>query len=410
MTPSSSEALGRAGGPVVAALIVAGGSGERAGAGLPKQYRFLAGERVLRRALRLFAVHPEIARVICAIRKQDTDLYQECAADLGSSLLSPAQGGATRQESVLAGLEALSRLARPPDIVLVHDAARPSATASLVSAAIRAAARHGAAIPGVPVVDTIKRVDEVGRIVETPPRAVLRAVQTPQAFAFDVLLEAHRRALASGMTGLTDDGAVVEWAGHAVHVFEGEAGNAKLTTAEDFLAAEDRLSPALEPLVGSGYDVHAFDPSREGPVMLAGVPVPHGAGIKAHSDGDVILHALTDAILGVLADGDIGVHFPPSDPQWRGASSDRFVAFAMERLRARGGRLANVDVTLVCEAPRVGPHRDAMRARLAELCGLPTGRVGLKATTSEKMGFTGRREGLAAHVVVSALLPAGDHA
>lgn len=410
MTLSSSDLPGREGSPVVAALVVAGGSGERAGAGLPKQYRPLGGERVLRKALRLFTVHPAIATVICTIRSQDDGLYRECAEGLGPKLLAPAHGGASRQESVLAGLEALAAAPEAPDIVLVHDAARPFASAALVDRAIRAAAEHGAAIPGITVVDTIKRVDEAGRIVETPPRAALRAVQTPQAFAFGALLDAHRRARAGGMTALTDDGAVLEWAGHPVHVFEGEAANLKLTTAEDFLAAEERLSPAPETRVGSGYDVHAFDPAREGPVMLAGVAVPHAVGIKAHSDGDVVLHALTDAILGVLADGDIGVHFPPSDPQWRGASSDRFVTFAMERLRARGGRLSNVDVTLVCEAPRVGPHRDAMRARLAELCGIGMGRVGLKATTSEKMGFTGRKEGLAAHVVVSALVPAGDAA
>jgi 2-C-methyl-D-erythritol 4-phosphate cytidylyltransferase/2-C-methyl-D-erythritol 2,4-cyclodiphosphate synthase len=309
---------------------------------------------------------------------------------------------------VLAGLELLAASSHAPEVVLVHDAARPFASPELVSRAIACGRRHGAAIPGTPVVDTVKRIDAEGRIVDTPPRAALRAVQTPQAFSFPVLLDAHRRARDSGVEGLTDDGAVLEWAGHAVHVFEGESGNVKLTTAEDFVAAEDRLSIALEPRVGSGYDVHAFDPSREGPVMLAGVPVPHGVGVKAHSDGDVVLHALTDAILGVLADGDIGVHFPPSDPQWRGASSDRFVAFAMEKMRARGGRLSNVDVTLVCEAPRIGPHRDAMRSRLAELCGIGLDRVGLKATTSEKMGFTGRREGLAAHVVISALLPRGD--
>ncbi|MEJ1938902.1 2-C-methyl-D-erythritol 4-phosphate cytidylyltransferase, partial [Nostoc sp. NIES-2111] len=207
-------------------------------AGLPKQYRFLAGERVLRRALRLVAVHPEIARVICTIRKQDEDLYQDCARDLGAKLLPPAPGGTTRQSSVLAGLEALAAEARAPDIVLVHDAARPVASPALIGRAIEAALRHGAAIPGIAVVDTVKRIDEDGRIVDTPPRSALRAVQTPQAFRFPVLLDAHRRAREAGVEGLTDDGAVLEWAGHPVHVFEGEAANVKLTTAEDFVAAE----------------------------------------------------------------------------------------------------------------------------------------------------------------------------
>lgn len=383
----------------VAAVVVAGGRGVRAGGDVPKQYRPLAGIPVIRHSLALFDRHPEVDIVQPVIHRDDAVRFRNSAA--GLTILPPAFGGATRQASVRAGLEALAP--HQPDIVLVHDAARPFASPALVCRAI-AAARSGAAVPGLPVSDTVKAVDSAGRVVATPDRATLRAVQTPQAFAFAALLAAHRKAAAAGREDFTDDAALAEWAGLTVTVFEGEATNMKLTTEEDFARAErERLSNLGDIRTGGGYDVHAFGDGDH--VMLGGVRISHDRGLSGHSDADAALHALVDAILGALADGDIGTHFPPSDPQWRGASSDRFLAFAVDRVRQRGGQIAHLDLTIVCEAPRIGPHRDAIRARIAEIAGVSVDRVGLQATTSEKLGFTGRREGLAAYATATVRLP-----
>jgi 2-C-methyl-D-erythritol 4-phosphate cytidylyltransferase/2-C-methyl-D-erythritol 2,4-cyclodiphosphate synthase len=388
--------------PFVAALVVAAGRGLRAGGGVPKQYRLLAGRPLLSHAVEVFQRHDGVGAVLVVIGDGDRDLYRKAISE-SAGMLSPVTGGAERQSSVLAGLEALAQSAL--DIVLVHDAARPFLSPALIDAAIAAVADGAvAAVPGTPVVDTIKAVDAAGRVVATPDRANLRAVQTPQAFAFRALLDAHRRAATTGVAGLTDDASVMEWAGHAVAVFPGEAGNVKLTLPEDFDAAERRMRMAMnDTRVGQGYDVHAFTDGDH--VWLGGVRIPHDRGVLAHSDGDVVLHAATDAILGALADGDIGTHFPPNDPQWRGASSDRFLAHAAELLAARGGRLAMLDVTVVCEAPRVGPYREAMRDRMAAILAVGTDRIAIKATTSEKMGFTGRREGLAALAVATVRMP-----
>jgi 2-C-methyl-D-erythritol 4-phosphate cytidylyltransferase / 2-C-methyl-D-erythritol 2,4-cyclodiphosphate synthase len=387
----------------VAAVVVAAGRGLRAGGDMPKQYRRLAGEPAIRASLRLFAGHPQVGMVQPVIHPDDGARFGEAAADL--ALLAPVLGGATRQASVRAGLEALAP--QRPDLVLIHDAARPYASAALVTRAIAAVAATGAAIPVLPLADTVKSVDRSGRLIEaTLDRAILRTVQTPQAFAFAPVLDAHRRAAASGRADFTDDAALAEWAGLKVAVFDGEAGNIKLTTAEDVARAEREHAAALaDTRTGSGFDVHAFAPGDH--VMLAGVKVPHERGLTGHSDADVALHALTDAVLGALADGDIGAHFPPGDPQWRGASSDRFLAFAVERVRARGGRIAHLDLTIVCEAPRVGPHRDAMRARIAAIAGLDVARVAVKATTSERLGFTGRGEGIMAMATATVRLPWG---
>ncbi len=383
----------------VAAIVVAGGRGVRAGGELPKQYRMIGGVPVLRRSLLAFTSHPDIQLVQPVIHPDDERLFQAAADAL--PIRTPVNGGATRQASVFAGLEALA--ADAPEIVLVHDAARPFASAALISRAI-AAGRAGAAIPGLPVSDTVKAVDASGRVVETLDRGRLRTVQTPQAFAYPTLLAAHRKARAAGRDDFTDDAALAEWAGMAVGVFAGEAGNTKLTTAEDFARAElENLAALGDVRTGLGYDVHAFTAGDH--VMLGGVRIPHDCGVAGHSDADVALHALVDAILGALADGDIGMHFPPSDPQWRGASSDRFLTFAVERVRQRGGLIAHLDVAIVCEAPRIGPHREAIRARIAAIAGIAPDRVGLKATTSEKLGFTGRREGLAAYATATIRLP-----
>jgi len=385
---------------VVAAVVVAAGRGVRAGGGGPKQYRQIGGEPMIRASLRSLAHHPEIAFVQTVIHPDDRPLFQAAAG--GLDLLEPVPGGATRQASVRAGLEALS--AKRPDIVLVHDAARPFASAALISRGIAAARACGAAIPALAVADTVKTVDSSGVVTGTIERAQLRVVQTPQAFSFVPLLHAHRQAQAQGREDFTDDAALMEWAGTKVATFAGEAGNVKLTTPEDFLrAGAAELAMLGDVRTGFGYDVHAFADGDH--VTLGGIRISHSQGLSGHSDADVVLHALVDAILGALAEGDIGVHFPPSDPQWRGAPSEKFLAFALERLRARKGRIAHLDVNVVCEAPRIGPHRDDMRRRIAEIAGVDVMRVAVKATTSEKLGFIGRNEGMVAYATATIRLP-----
>jgi 2-C-methyl-D-erythritol 4-phosphate cytidylyltransferase/2-C-methyl-D-erythritol 2,4-cyclodiphosphate synthase len=384
----------------VAAVVVAGGRGLRAGGDLPKQYRQIFGEPVIRPSLAALANHAGVSLVQPVIHADDAALFR--AASAGISVLPPVHGGATRQASVRAGLEALQP--HGPQLVLVHDAARPFASEALIARAITAGRASGAAVPVIAVADTVKTVDATGCVTGTIDRAHLRMVQTPQAFGFAALLNAHRQAKAAGRDDFTDDAALAEWAGLKVTTFEGEAENVKLTTDGDFVRAEAAKFAALSDVrMGFGFDVHSFDAGDH--VMLGGVRISHPRGLSGHSDADVVLHALVDAILGALADGDIGVHFPPSDPQWRGASSDRFLTFAAERVRARGGLIAHLDATIVCEAPRIGPHRDAMRARIAEIAGVAIERVAVKATTSEKMGFTGRGEGMAAFANATVRLP-----
>ncbi len=389
--------------PDVAAVVVAAGRGTRAASDLPKQFRPIGGKTMLRHTLCMLVEHGNVGCVQPVIHPDDLALYQaELAGMNASGLLVPAFGGATRQASVCAGLEALA--SRKPDIVLIHDAARPFASADLVSRAIAAAEKSGAAIPALLVTDTVKTVDAQGNVEKTLDRTSLRLVQTPQGFAFSILLDAHRRAAKAGRDDFTDDAALAEWAGMKVSVFAGEAGNIKITSAEDFARAEAMQFANLGDIrTGTGIDVHAFGPG--GHVTLGGIRIAHERGLIGHSDADVGLHALVDALLGALAEGDIGAHFPPSDPQWRGASSDRFFDFAVKRVAARGGRIAHLDLTIVCEAPRIGPHRDAMRAAIAALAGIGMDRVAVKATTSEKLGFTGRGEGIAAYATATVRLP-----
>ena len=384
----------------VAAVVVAAGRALRAGGRLPKQYRPLAGGNALRQSLALLSEHDGIALVQPVIHAEDRTFYDTSAAEL--RLLPPVSGGATRQASVHAGLAALA--AQNPDIVLVHDAARPFASPALITRAIAAARQNAAAVPVLPVADTVKTVDAKGTVTGTLDRALLRIVQTPQAFSFAALLDAHRRALTAGRDDFTDDAALAEWAGMSVTTFEGEAGNVKLTTPDDFMRAETgELALLGDVRTGFGTDVHQF--ANGDHIWLGGVRIPHSRGVTGHSDADVVLHSLVDAILGAISDGDIGVHFPPSDPQWRGASSDRFLKFAVERVRARKGLISHLDVTVVCEAPRIGPHRDAIRARIAEIAGMSMERVAIKATTSEKLGFTGRGEGIVAFATATVRLP-----
>jgi len=386
--------------PRTAAIIVAAGRGLRAGPGGPKQYRSIGGRTVVAHALDAFCRHPGVSWVQPVCHADDSVSFAE--ATQGLTYLPPVPGGATRQASVCAGLKALAKLA--PDVVLIHDAARPFVTAGVIDRAIAAAGKTGAAIPTIAVADTIKQVNANGDVVGTPPRADLRIAQTPQSFQFDKILAAHERAARDGRDDFTDDAALAEWTGLTVATFEGDHLNMKLTTPEDFAREEARLAASLGDIrVGTGFDVHAFGDGDH--LMICGVRVPYSRGFLAHSDGDVGLHALVDAILGALADGDIGSHFPPSDDKWKGAESNRFLDYAVQRVRARGGFIANLEVTLICEQPKIGPLRDEMRVRIAEIANVPVSRVSVKATTTERLGFAGRKEGIAATASATIRLP-----
>ena len=379
---------------MIAALLMAAGRGERFGAPEPKQYAQLLGRPVLRVAAEalLAGGHVQQLQPVCAAGEET----RITAMLEGLPHLPPVTGGATRQASVKAGLEALAPFA--PSIVLVHDAARPIIPAGTIAALLRALETEAGAIPAQPVSDTLKR-GEAGRIGETVPRAGLFRAQTPQAFRFEVLRAAHAAATAEA----TDDAQLLEWGGHAVALVAGHESNVKITFPEDLTRVEATLLPRLLPRIGTGFDVHRLVPGR--PLILCGVAVPHELGLDGHSDADVGIHALCDAIYGALAEGDIGRHFPPSQMQWKDADSAQFLIHAMGRVAARGGMLVNADVTLICEQPKIGPHAGKMIERLAELMGVETRRIGVKATTTERLGFTGRGEGIAAQAAVSLLVP-----
>lgn len=382
------------------ALIVAAGTGQRFGAEQPKQYLDLAGQPVLRRTVEAFRRHPKVSAVRVVINPAFRDLYD--AAVAGLDLPEPVAGGASRQDSVRNGLEALADSA--PDAVLIHDAARPLIDAATIDAVIAALDQHPAALAAVPVADTLKRGDGGlggGLVTGTVDRSGLWRAQTPQGFRFPEILAAHRAA--AGLE-LTDDAAVAERAGLPVALVPAREENFKVTTPDDLTRAARALDSALSDIrTGMGFDVHRFAEGDH--VTLCGVRVPHTHRLDGHSDADVGLHALTDAILGALCAGDIGSHFPPSDPQWRGADSALFLKHAAELVTARGGRIAHVDITIICERPKVGPHREAMTARVAEILGMPADRVSVKATTTERLGFTGRGEGIAAQAVATIRLP-----
>jgi 2-C-methyl-D-erythritol 4-phosphate cytidylyltransferase/2-C-methyl-D-erythritol 2,4-cyclodiphosphate synthase len=372
------------------ALVVAAGSGSRAGGEAPKQYRIVAGRPLLAHAIDRLS-HPDIDAVQVVIGEGQDDAYR--AAIGGRALPAPVLGGATRRESVTSGLEAL---ARQGDVerILIHDAARPFLPAAVIDRLLAALETSDGAIPALPVVDTLARAN--GALGETVPRHDLVRVQTPQAFRFEPIRRAH--AAWSGDEA-TDDAQVARAAGLSVAIVAGDPDLEKLTYEADFRRAEMAL---LSPRVGFGFDVHAFAAGAE--LWLGGVLVPHDKGLAGHSDADVVLHALTDAILGALGAGDIGDHFPPSDPQWRGAASSLFLEHARNLVEQAGGRIAHVDMTIVCEAPRIGPYRDAMRARVADLLRLSQSRISIKATTTEGLGFTGRREGIAAQAVATIMM------
>ena len=389
----------------VAALIVAAGRGTRAtGCTVPKQYRILAGKPVLTRTAEAFAAHPQIGTIQVVIHPHDRLLYDTCCAGLGTQLCAPVLGGATRQDSVRAGLRALT--GSKPDVVLIHDAARPLVDRETIERVIEALAVWDGAIAAVPEIDTLKRAGADGSIEATVSRDHLWRAQTPQGFHFAKILAAHDAASRAGRTDFTDDAAIAEWAGLRVSLVDGSVRNLKLTNEEDFALAERLIAPQPESgeiRTGTGFDVHRF---RDGDhIWLCGVRIAHDKGLEGHSDADVGLHALTDAILGAIADGDIGQHFPPTDPRWAGAASHVFLRDAVGRVNDRAGRIMNVDITILCEAPRIAPHRDVMRRVIADILDLGIERVSVKATTTEGLGFTGRREGIAALATATVLLP-----
>ncbi|MFZ5791960.1 MAG: bifunctional 2-C-methyl-D-erythritol 4-phosphate cytidylyltransferase/2-C-methyl-D-erythritol 2,4-cyclodiphosphate synthase [Pseudomonadota bacterium] len=385
------------------ALVVAAGRGMRFGGEVPKQYRPLGGKPVLRHALERLRAHPDIAAVRAVISPEDRRRYDVAAK--GLDLLEPVAGGATRQQSVRNGLESLVEMA--PDLVLIHDAARPFVDAGVIDRVLEGLRSAPGAIAALPVVDTIKRAaaeksTAAPRIEATAVRERLWRAQTPQGFRFEAILAAHRAAAG---TEHTDDAAVAEAAGLAVTLVMGAEENFKITTEADLQRAERLVGEgSWEYRSASGYDVHRFKPGDA--IMLCGVRVPHTAALEGHSDADVGLHALTDALLGAIGAGDIGQHFPPSDPKWRGADSARFLAHAAALVVERGGRIAHLDVTIICERPKVGPHRAAMIERIAAILKLDPSRVSVKATTTEGLGFTGRGEGIAAQATATVALPA----
>lgn len=370
----------------IAAIILAAGRGERAGAGAPKQYRAIGGEPVLAKSVRAFLGHPEISLVRVVINPQHEKLYRKAVH--GLDLPEPVAGGVTRQDSVLCGLEALEK--EKPEIVLIHDSARAFASQGLISRVIAAVKQHRCgAVPALAVGDTLKKAENLA-VVETVSREGLYLAQTPQGFPYPGILDAHRKAK---HTDYTDDAAVAEAAGLKVVLVAGEKENVKLTHAEDF------RKPAGEVRTGSGFDVHAFTAGDH--VVLCGVKIPHGKALAGHSDADAGLHAITDALLGAIGAGDIGDHFPPSEAKWKDASSDIFLKRAAELVKEAGGLVLNVDLTLICEGPKIGPHRQKMRENVAKILAIDPGRVSVKATTTEKLGFAGRGEGLAAQAVAT---------
>lgn len=379
-------------------VVVAAGRGERAGASVegPKQYRRIGGKPVIWHTLQRFLAWPQSGPIVVVIHPDDQALFAAATEGLNAtSRLTVVMGGATRQISVLNGLNALSN--QGIEHVMIHDGVRPFVDAALLNR-IADNLRTGkpAVLPATPVADTIKRADGAAIVKQTVPRKDLFAAQTPQSFHFDTILAAHRRAADAGPADFTDDASIAEWAGIPVHLIEGSVDNIKLTVKRDIAMADYKLRGSTVPDVrtGNGYDVHQLEPGDG--VTLCGIFIPHDQRLKGHSDADVALHALTDALLATCGAGDIGDHFPPSDMQWKGAPSRIFLEHAARIVRAAGGTIMNADISLIAEAPKVGPHRQAMREKLAEILGISLDRCSVKATTNETIGFVGRREGIAA--------------
>ena len=389
--------------PIIAAIVVAAGKGERASADgdpTPKQYRILAGKAVLARSIEAMLAAEGVRYVLPVLHPDHPGRYQALGLS-DERLLAPVNGGETRQQSVLEGLAALRKY--EPDLVLIHDAARPLVDAAVISAVLDALEVHDGAVPAVPVTDTIKRSSDGSVIAATEDRRKLFAAQTPQGFRFEKILAAHRAA-ANTTEPFTDDASIGEWAGLDVVITPGSDRNLKVTLPDDFARAERLLGgQRMETRTGSGIDVHPFEAGDH--VWLGGVRIDHTHRLAGHSDADAALHAITDALFGAIGEGDIGTHFPPSDPQWKGAASRTFLEHAARLVRDRGGRVVNVDLTIVCEAPRIGPHVAAMKSAIASACGISPTRVAVKATTSERLGFTGRNEGILAMATATVEVP-----
>ncbi len=412
-----------------AALVVAAGRGSRMaqnGGTTPKQYMSIGDAPILSHTLNALGNHPGISRILTVIHEDDADQYSTTLASLNNNiiekLLPAVTGGKTRQISVLNGLNSLNDL--EVDQVLIHDAARPFLSIKVIDRVLEELENGvDGVLAALPVVDTLKRQPRTCAPLETVDRTNLYAAQTPQGFPLDQILAAHRAASDAKKNDFTDDTSLAEWHGMTIKICEGEPANFKITTPADLIRAEQQatalnmtssnpIAPSLASLQdirhGIGYDVHAFEDGNE--VILGGVSLPHDRALKGHSDADVVLHAITDATLGAIGDGDIGQHFPPSDPKWKGAASDQFQIDAVRRVNDLGGRIAHIDVTIVCEAPKIGPHRETIRNSIAEICGVSETRVSVKATTSEKLGFTGRKEGIAALASVTVRLPLSEDA
>ncbi len=378
------------------ALIVAAGRGERFGSATPKQYLTLGGRAILRHSVEAFLRHPRVGGVQVVIQPQHRLLYDKAMS--GIDLPPPVEGAHSRQSSTRAGLEAWA--VNPPGTVLIHDAVRPLVDAATIDRVLDGLREGAAAVPGLAVTETLRRA-QAGLSTGTLDRTGLWRMQTPQGFGFATILEAHQNATRDDYT---DDAAILEAAGVSVRIVPGHADNLKITTPDDLATAERILMQQLGDIrTGFGFDVHEFGPGTE--IMICGVPIPFDRRAIGHSDADVGLHALTDAILGSIGAGDIGTYFPPSDPQWKGADSATFLRHAAHLVREKGGIISNVDVTLLAEAPKVGPHRLAIKARIADILGISPDRVAIKATTTEKLGFVGREEGLAAQAIATIRLP-----
>ncbi|WP_211100632.1 bifunctional 2-C-methyl-D-erythritol 4-phosphate cytidylyltransferase/2-C-methyl-D-erythritol 2,4-cyclodiphosphate synthase [Acuticoccus sediminis] len=374
------------------AIIVAAGRGTRLGGALPKQYLPLGSRTIVARAVDAFLDHPVIRDVVVVIAEGDEERLGAALADRPRAV-RVVHGGETRQASVARGLDALPA-ADPAAGVMVHDAARPFVSAAVIDRVAAALAQSAAVIPAVPVADTLKRVDG-SEVVATVDRSALVQVQTPQGFHVAALRAAHAAARESA----TDDAGLVEAQGGRVTTVPGERTNFKITTEDDLAVA--RASLLEVPVVGHGFDVHRLE--KGGPMIIGGLVLDVPMRLQGHSDADVALHAITDALFGAIGDGDIGHHFPPSDEAWRGAASDRFLAYAADRVRKAGGRIVHIDLTIMCERPKIGPVREAMRARIAEIVAVPVTAVSVKATTTERLGFTGRGEGIAAQATATVL-------
>lgn len=384
--------------PAYHVLIVAGGQSARLGGAVPKQYLKLSGKYVLHQSIKAFSS----CKTLTVVIHPDHDtLYKQAVSGL-QNLRPPVMGGATRRDSVRNGLLALNHL-NADDIVLIHDAARPFVSLDEIHRIAQEAARTGSATLALPISDTLRHQD--GHTID---RNGVWAIQTPQAFRYGLICAAHEKA--DPDVSYTDDSAIVAALGHPVSLVTGSRRNFKITTAEDLAFARMMGASTMETRTASGFDVHAFKPDATDHIMLCGVAVPHDRAIDAHSDGDVALHALTDALLATMAAGDIGKHFPPSDPQWKNADSTLFLKAAADMVAAKQGRIINLDVTIVCERPKVGPHREIMQDKIAAVCGLGAGRVSVKATTNEKLGFIGREEGIVAYAQATIEFPReGDH-